>query len=152
VTIVNDGTESNDDRLGAVADIRFVVESLNISTENILIVAGDTLFFREFSLRHFVEKFNKLQEILPGRSLIVNCPVLGNQLLSGMFLNENEKYKEIHFCPKTIMDGIVTLLLLPRFWRFDLSKLTSILYSIDNFELSQFSPSIAANDFRYGEL
>jgi glucose-1-phosphate thymidylyltransferase len=81
VTIVNDGTESNDDRLGAVADIRFVVESRNISTENILIVAGDTLFFRDFSLRHFVEKFNDLQEILPGRSLIVNCSVLGNQLL-----------------------------------------------------------------------
>jgi glucose-1-phosphate thymidylyltransferase len=85
VTIVNDGTESNDDRLGAVADIRFVVESRNISTENILIVAGDTLFFRDFSLRQFVEKFNDLQEILPGRSLIVNCPVLGNQLLSGKF-------------------------------------------------------------------
>jgi hypothetical protein len=98
VTIVNDGTESNDDRLGAVADIRFVVESLNISTENILIVAGDTLFFRDFSLRHFVEKFNQLQEILPGRSLIVNCPVLGNQLLlSGMFSMKMKIQKKFSF-------------------------------------------------------
>ncbi len=97
MTIVNDGTESNDDRLGAVADIRFVVESRNISTENILIVAGDTLFFRDFSLRQFVEKFNDLQEILPGRSLIVNCPVLGNQLLSGKFWMKIKNTKKFSF-------------------------------------------------------
>jgi glucose-1-phosphate thymidylyltransferase len=43
VTIVNDGTTSNDDRLGAIGDIGFVLERLGID-EELVVVAGDNLF------------------------------------------------------------------------------------------------------------
>jgi glucose-1-phosphate thymidylyltransferase len=43
VTIVNDGTTSNDDRLGAIGDIGFVLETLGID-EELVVVAGDNLF------------------------------------------------------------------------------------------------------------
>ncbi len=44
----DDGTTSNDDRLGAIGDIRFVLEQAGIEDDDLLVVAGDNLF--EFDL------------------------------------------------------------------------------------------------------
>jgi glucose-1-phosphate thymidylyltransferase len=52
VTIHDDGTSSEDDRLGAVGDMRFVIEQGGLEGEDLLVVAGDNLF--EFSLDDYV--------------------------------------------------------------------------------------------------
>jgi glucose-1-phosphate thymidylyltransferase len=48
VAIVNDGTTSNDDRLGAIGDIGFVVDRLGLD-EELVVVAGDNLFGGDIS-------------------------------------------------------------------------------------------------------
>jgi glucose-1-phosphate thymidylyltransferase len=50
VTVHDDGTTSEDDRLGAIGDIRFVLERAGID-DDLLVVAGDNLFF--YSLADF---------------------------------------------------------------------------------------------------
>jgi glucose-1-phosphate thymidylyltransferase len=52
LTVHDDGTTSNEDRLGAVGDIRFVLDRAGLEGEDLLVVAGDNLF--EFDLRDFV--------------------------------------------------------------------------------------------------
>jgi glucose-1-phosphate thymidylyltransferase len=52
VTIHDDGTTSNDDRLGAIGDIRFVVERAGLEDQDLLVIAGDNLF--DFSLDDFI--------------------------------------------------------------------------------------------------
>ncbi|MEM4267564.1 MAG: nucleotidyltransferase family protein [Candidatus Woesearchaeota archaeon] len=53
IKILNDGTMSNDDRLGAVGDINFVVQKVGIKDE-IMVVAGDNLFeFDLFSMEKY---------------------------------------------------------------------------------------------------
>ena len=47
ITVLNDGTISNEDRLGAVGDIAFAIKTANIN-EELLVIAGDNLF--DFSL------------------------------------------------------------------------------------------------------
>jgi len=42
--IVNDGSTSDDDKLGAIGDINFVVTHENLSQTGLLIAAGDNLF------------------------------------------------------------------------------------------------------------
>ncbi|HYY35404.1 MAG TPA: nucleotidyltransferase family protein [Candidatus Binatia bacterium] len=42
--IVNDGSTSDDDKLGAIGDINFVVTQENLSQRSLLVVAGDNLF------------------------------------------------------------------------------------------------------------
>jgi glucose-1-phosphate thymidylyltransferase len=42
--IVNDGSASDDDKLGAIGDINFVVTRENLNKSDLLIVAGDNLF------------------------------------------------------------------------------------------------------------
>jgi len=48
VSVVNDGTSSNDDRLGAIGDIGFVVEQRSVD-EDLVVVAGDNLFADDVS-------------------------------------------------------------------------------------------------------
>ncbi len=43
-TIVNDGSTSDSDKLGAIGDIHHVIKSQNISHQDLLVVAGDNLF------------------------------------------------------------------------------------------------------------
>jgi glucose-1-phosphate thymidylyltransferase len=51
VTIHDDGTTSNDDKLGAIGDMQFVIERAQID-DDLLVIAGDNLF--EFQLTDFV--------------------------------------------------------------------------------------------------
>lgn len=52
VTIVDDGTETNDTRLGAVCDLLFAMDKLKID-DDMLVVAADNILF--FSFREFVD-------------------------------------------------------------------------------------------------
>jgi len=51
--IINDGSKSDEDKLGAIGDINFVVTRENLSQSNLLVVAGDNLLAE--SLANFVE-------------------------------------------------------------------------------------------------
>lgn len=51
VTVVDDGTESNETRLGAVCDVQFAIDKLDID-DDMLVIAGDNLL--DFSLTKFI--------------------------------------------------------------------------------------------------
>ncbi len=61
VKLLNDGTVSNDDRLGQVGDIHFAIEKEGID-DDLIVVAGDNLF--NFSLLPAYEVFLRQQRIL----------------------------------------------------------------------------------------
>lgn len=52
ITIIDDGTKTNDTRLGAVCDLLFAMDKLKLD-DDLLVVAADNLLF--FSFRSFVE-------------------------------------------------------------------------------------------------
>jgi len=52
VQVHDDGTTSEDDRLGAIGDIQLVVDRAGLEHEDLLVVAGDNLF--DFSLASYV--------------------------------------------------------------------------------------------------
>ncbi len=54
VSVINDGTTSDADKLGAIGDIRLVLET-NAIDDDLMVVAGDNLF--DFQLSEFVEFF-----------------------------------------------------------------------------------------------
>lgn len=55
ITIVNDGTRTNEDRLGAIGDIYFVIRQCQLD-DDLLIAAGDNLV--GFDLREYVAFFH----------------------------------------------------------------------------------------------
>ena len=58
VTVVDDGTSTNETRLGAVRDIQFAIDELGIDSD-MLVIAGDNLL--DFSLTEFMKYANEKQ-------------------------------------------------------------------------------------------
>lgn len=52
ITVVDDGTDSNETRLGAVKDIQFAIDKLSID-DDMLVIAGDNVL--DFSLTKFMQ-------------------------------------------------------------------------------------------------
>ncbi len=52
ITVLDDGTWSNETRLGAVKDVDFAIDKLNIK-DDVLVIAGDNLL--DFSLTEFIK-------------------------------------------------------------------------------------------------
>lgn len=52
ITVVDDGTTTNEGRLGAVCDVQYAIEKLSLDCD-VLIIAGDNVL--DFSLTHFVK-------------------------------------------------------------------------------------------------
>ena len=52
ITVHDDGTTSNEDRLGATGDIRFVLDTADLAGDDLLVIAGDNLF--GFSLAEYI--------------------------------------------------------------------------------------------------
>jgi glucose-1-phosphate thymidylyltransferase len=53
VVVHDDGTTSNEDRLGAVGDLRLVIEEAALEDDELIVLAGDNLF--QLSLPRFVD-------------------------------------------------------------------------------------------------
>ena len=52
ISVLNDGTTSNETRLGAIADLQLAIENCSIN-DDILVMAGDNLF--DFELTDFID-------------------------------------------------------------------------------------------------
>lgn len=64
ITLVNDNTNSNEDRLGSIGDMEFVVKQHNIQ-DDLLVIGGDNLF--EDNLTEFIQFFQE-----KGSSILLN--------------------------------------------------------------------------------
>lgn len=96
ITVIDDGTSSNETRLGAVCDIQYAIDKLLID-DDCLIVAGDNLL--DFSLNMFVEyavgkgTSSVMRYYEPSRERLQKCGVLS--LSDGdAVLEMNEKPSE----------------------------------------------------------
>lgn len=56
ITVIDDGTDSNETRLGAVRDIQFAIDQLQLD-DDMLVIAGDNLL--DFSLTKFISYAKK---------------------------------------------------------------------------------------------
>ena len=53
VTVHDDGTSSNDDRLGAIGDVAFTLDRAAIVDDDVIVIAGDNLF--DYDVQDYVE-------------------------------------------------------------------------------------------------
>ena len=56
ITVLDDGTESNETRLGAVMDVQFAIDELGLD-DDLLVIAGDNVL--DFSLGSFLRYFRE---------------------------------------------------------------------------------------------
>lgn len=95
VTIIDDGTESNETRLGAVRDLLLAIEQCNVD-DDIMVLAADNIL--EFSLSGFIEFFRD-----KGTSVIMchNEPELRRLQRTGVIaVDDNMKVLEMQEKPE----------------------------------------------------
>lgn len=93
IRIINDETKSNEERLGAIGDIDFVIEKENIS-DDLLVIAGDNLF--EFDMKK-LNKFFKQKKA----SVVALYDVKDKELAKKYgIVDINENNKIINFLEK----------------------------------------------------
>jgi glucose-1-phosphate thymidylyltransferase len=76
VTVHDDGTTSNEDRLGAIGDLAFTIDRAGLEGEDLLVVAGDNLV--GYSLPEYVDFWRE-----KGGSAIALYEVADRELLKG---------------------------------------------------------------------
>ena len=117
VTVHDDGTTSNEDRLGAIGDIAFTIERAGLEGEDLLVVAGDNLI--GYSLPDFVSFWRS-----KGGSAIAVYQLGDRSLLRNYGVVElDESERVIGFEEK------------PNDPRSDLAATASYLYRADDVEL-----------------
>ncbi len=93
IKIINDKTKSNEDRLGSLGDINFVIEKEKIK-EDALIIAGDNFF--HFSLKEFLESLRR-----PDKSAVVLYDVKDRELAKQYgIVGVNEENRMMEFQEK----------------------------------------------------
>ncbi|KAM8934552.1 uncharacterized protein RCH25_004976 [Pelodytes ibericus] len=61
IRIINDGTSTNEGRLGAVSCLQLAIDKLKID-DHMLVIGGDTLFYEDFHLQDIIGKFETLYQ------------------------------------------------------------------------------------------
>ncbi|MFH1453088.1 MAG: nucleotidyltransferase family protein [Armatimonadota bacterium] len=61
ITVINDGTKSDADKLGAIGDIRYTLNKGKVK-DDVLIIAGDNIF--EFDMKKFFDFFKSKKNIV----------------------------------------------------------------------------------------
>ena len=61
IKLLNDGTNSNEERLGTIGDIKFVIDKENID-DDFLVICSDKIF--EFSISDFCKFFNEKKTVV----------------------------------------------------------------------------------------
>ena len=90
ITVVDDGTDTNETRLGAVKDIQFAIEKLGLDSD-MLVIAGDNVL--DFSLTKFISYAQEkntsciMRYFEPEHKKLIKCSVVtidGNDKVLGM--------------------------------------------------------------------
>ena len=123
VTIVDDGTETNDTRLGAVCDLLFAMDKLKID-DDMLVVAADNILF--FSFQEFVD-FAKAK----GTSCIMchEQPSIEKLQRTGVIvLNDNDKVLNMEEKPQEPKSHWAV----PPFYIYLKKDLEKVRHSVEN--------------------
>lgn len=96
ITIVDDGTTTNENRLGAVKDIQLVINNLDIN-EDLLVLAGDNLL--DFSLKEFIIFFREKNNSCVMRYFESNLNKIKKS--ANLIIDENDKIIKMLEKPET---------------------------------------------------
>ena len=95
IKILNDGTLSNEDRLGAVGDLQFVIKEEEIK-DDVLMIAGDNLF--GFDLGTFIGAFKERERSMVAFHDLKEKEKVANKFGVGI-LDENSRVLEFEEKP-----------------------------------------------------
>ena len=102
ITVVDDGTSTNETRLGAVCDIQFAIRQLALD-DDMLVIAGDNVL--DFSLQHFIRYARAkgtsciMRFYEPSEQRLLKCGVVTTDASDRVLrMTEKSPTPETHWC------------------------------------------------------
>ncbi|XP_075686049.1 glucose-1-phosphate thymidylyltransferase-like isoform X2 [Rhinoderma darwinii] len=92
VTIISDGTSTNEERLGAVSCLQLVIEKFRID-DSIIVIGGDTLFYEDFHLQDVLKKFDVLYQDNNQANLVLSYICKDEETKKYGILETDESYR-----------------------------------------------------------
>ncbi|XP_078084680.1 glucose-1-phosphate thymidylyltransferase isoform X2 [Mustelus asterias] len=99
VKLLNDGTRTNEERLGAITCLQLAITQFNIN-DHVLVLGGDTLFYEDFSLSDVLAQFTELQSTDCDSSLVLAYQCKDEETTKFGILEIDENFKVIAFKEK----------------------------------------------------
>nr|MCR5606927.1 nucleotidyltransferase family protein [Treponema sp.] len=131
VTILDDGSVQNENRLGAVKDIAFAIEKCSVN-EDIIVLAGDNIL--DFSLKPFIEYQRKVNTSVIMRHCEKSLQKL--QKTGVVSIDESERVLEMQEKPKEPKSNWAV----PPFYIYRKEDLTKITVAVKNNECGTDAP------------
>ncbi|XP_053554578.1 UTP--glucose-1-phosphate uridylyltransferase-like [Bombina bombina] len=117
VTVINDGTSSNEGRLGAVSCLQLVIDNFNVN-DDVIVIGGDTLFFEDFHLREILSKFKTLYTDSQETNLVLSYPCKNEETKKYGILETDENLKVTALLEKPSAEDTTSRQACPCFYVF----------------------------------
>lgn len=101
IKVINDNTDSNDNRLGAIGDIKYVIDNENVN-DDLLIIAGDNLF--DYKLKGVIDYYKNKNAITICAKEINDVNILKGFAVAK--LDSNDKILELEEKPEVPKSNI----------------------------------------------
>ncbi|XP_018428923.1 PREDICTED: uncharacterized protein LOC108801531 isoform X2 [Nanorana parkeri] len=92
VQVINDGTSSNEERLGAVSCLQLAIDRFKID-DHIMVIGGDTLFYEDFHLQRVLEKYEALHKVDDQANLVLSYSCKEEEMRKYGILETDENQK-----------------------------------------------------------
>lgn len=126
--VINDGTDSNETRLGGLGDLEFAIQNEKIS-DDILVLNSDNLF--DFSLKPAFDFFKEKKSVVNGVYAVESFKEAKRhgvvEIKKGKIISFEEKPKK----PRTLMTSI-GVYFFPKFFLPEIEKYLGLGYSRDS--------------------
>ncbi|CAN2391875.1 Nucleotidyl transferase [Pristimantis euphronides] len=92
VTVISDGTSTNEERLGAVSCLQLIIETFRID-DSLIVIGGDTLFYEDFHLQDVVKKYELLYQSNSQANLVLSYICKDDETKKYGIMETDENYR-----------------------------------------------------------
>ncbi|XP_040297915.1 glucose-1-phosphate thymidylyltransferase-like isoform X1 [Bufo bufo] len=92
VTVISDGTSTNENRLGAVSCLQLIIETFQID-DSIIVIGGDTLFYEDFHLQDVFKRYEVLHKDNKQANLVLSYICKDEDTKKYGILEADESYR-----------------------------------------------------------
>ncbi|XP_044160200.1 glucose-1-phosphate thymidylyltransferase-like isoform X2 [Bufo gargarizans] len=92
VTVISDGTSTNENRLGAVSCLQLIIETFQID-DSIIVIGGDTLFYEDFHLQDVLKRYEVLHKDNKHANLVLSYICKDEDTKKYGILEADESYR-----------------------------------------------------------
>nr|XP_023670601.1 mannose-1-phosphate guanyltransferase-like [Paramormyrops kingsleyae] len=146
VKILSDGTENNEERLGAVSCLQLAIKHFKIE-DDVLVIGGDTLFKEDFSILEVTTKFKRLKARCSDSNLVLSYPCRDDETTKYGILELDGDQRVCHMKEKPLPSQTKSRRACPCFYLFSKTSIPLLDVFLHEKEMAPIEEKDAPGNF-----